>query len=337
MKKRVLLVICAILIIVAGAFAGWKYFFSTKANDCVQVTYEALKNIKTLSSFDFEITTDEGSLVGSLRLGKDLNSSVAYIAVNEQGGEGCLAYAEGDFALTYDEDSIYSSNEETLVYLYSDNVPGYLKEVGNSWGVDIDLNAFVADNKFNTNQIDVVLEEFRNMQPDNWEQREIKNYAEVGKMFVDAVRGPVLDDFFAETCRDKKLFKSFVSNAKVKKNGDFITYSFTVDVRNFLYAFKEYIDDGIKRHKPGFVSNALVWHAASMGLTEDYIEDIGDVRVGLIVTVDGQNILQSLTLDPQRDGEDGKKFTITIKNHNKSEVDVDKAKGFIEEARQKSK
>ena len=371
-KRRFLEVLIVFIVLITGVL-GYECFFNKEVN-YIQATYEAIKNISQLSEFDFELTIDGQAISsGSIRLGKDVKSSVMDITIGSGYDEQRFAVVNGDFAQTsyiysdiyrsalgsqwYDSNDLRDMREYLgdelyeRAYLYQENVCGLLaKTVKDGVGISIDFNKFVSDGHFNFKAINEAIDEavesatkaaggmaspqlnFSDEEFDEYLEKQqfraIANFAKTWKEYLDIAGGPVMENFFTQECDNSMVFVDFFQRST---NKGLTTYSFSVDVKRFLHEFKKYVDTGVKKGKKEF-DNEL-WQVFSE-LDEDDIDYMDDINIDFDVTVDKNNVLHSITLHSMTiEGDKIPQIVYTIKNHNKSAVDIDELEDFIQEAK----
>ena len=326
------IIACAVLIVGAGVFAACEFLFKPSDN-CLQVTYQAMKNISELSEFDFNTTiAGEETIEGSVRLGKDVRSSV----INVEAGEHRMVLVNGDFAMK-------STNFLYPSYTYQEDVCGFLADkLEDGLGVRVDFNGTVKDGRIVLDPIDKAIKEITDTMDDmnppalnlgvsrpddsTYMVRSVVRYLENWKEYLSMASGPVVENFFMNKCKDEKLLEKIVSDLKVSTKDGLTTYRFTVEAKELAYAFKDYVDEGVRKNKEEFDSD--LWRQISE-FDKDDIDEIDDVELDFVVTVDKKNMMHSLKVE----GDDILIISYKLTNHNKSKVDVADAEDFIEEAR----
>ena len=319
-KKAIIISVAAILMLIVTAVTAALVLSSGKPKNDLAVLCDAVESVSTASAADISIEIYDDGNSGTAKIswifGKDIYSSAIEIITSDYYGISRMIICNGEMI----SGSIYEGDDINDPYNYY--YDGNLVEMG--YGDIIKDNQISTDSAFGS--IDDTLDD-------------VSAYGGLDAAQVDAEDiTKVFTDFIYEKCEEDGLTDKFFNNIEKTNNSGITEYRYTLNIRDFLNVFEDYIEDISKDakyiEKNELSMDALETLETVLNLASQMLKYIGDEfpkTFDVALSVDGE-ALKSLDISFLVEG-DKYGIKLVVDNLNSSDIDLDALSKLVNEVK----
>ncbi|MDR1642732.1 MAG: zinc-ribbon domain-containing protein [Clostridiales bacterium] len=293
----------------SGSSSGFS-LIPKKASNPLAVTYDSLKNILKMHSFEYKASMSTMYNVsveaeGYVSYGNSLDELIVLANLKSTAFIGSARQVlgiYGGYAFTYDE-SRNTTEVNALEDAYEDVTDDY-----DEYTEDFDINDIFKNKSLNLSEYgSSIKRSLIKAANDQLSENDID--IEIEMYHIDAML-KIFDNFFYKAMNDEEVQSNVLKNIKSSKKDNLTTYDYDVDLQDFIKEFYTYVLDEIEKDKKlmelqeqleDISDDEVINYEAILKMARDsLLSELASSELNIIklsVTVDKSKNLRELEID----------------------------------------